>query len=131
MTTGKITLITPPDFYENSNPSILLIGLNESEQDESSQWLGQELQLDTDINLYYYQNETHVEWLLYAVARSNAVYVNADTDNPIIQTFLSYMLGKSNVYFSSTDPDKVKLFSFINGRRVNNITEFLQGVFSD
>ena len=131
MTTGKITLITPPDFYENSNPSILLIGLNESEQDESSQWLGQELQLDTDINLYYYQNETHVEWLLYAVARSNAVYVNADTDNPIIQTFLSYMLGKSNVYFSSTDLDKVKLFSFINGHRVNNITEFLQGVFSD
>jgi hypothetical protein len=131
MTTGKITLITPPDFYENSNPSILLIGLNESEQDESSQWLGQELQLDTDINLYYYQNETHIEWLLYAVARSNAVYVNADTDNPIIQTFLSYMLGKSNVYFSSTDLDKVKLFSFINGHRVNNITEFLQGVFSD
>jgi hypothetical protein len=131
MATGKITLITPPDFYENSNPSILLIGLNESEQDESSQWLGQELQLDTDINLYYYQNETHIEWLLYAVARSNAVYVNADTDSPIIQTFLSYMLGKSNVYFSSVDPEKVKLFSFINGHRVNNITEFLQGVFSD
>jgi hypothetical protein len=131
MTTGKITLITPPDFYENSNPSILLIGLSEQEQNESSQWLGQELQLDTDLNLYYYQNEDSIEWLLYALSRCKATYVNADSDSIIVQTLLSYMLGKSNVYFSSQDDTKVKLFSFINGHRVNNITDFLQGVFSD
>jgi hypothetical protein len=131
MTTGKITLITPPDFYENSNPSILLIGLSEQEQDHSSQWLGQELELDKDVNLYYYQNEDSIEWLLYAIARSNAVYINADSESSVVQTFLSYMLGKSHVYFSSQDPEKLRLFSFINGHRVNNITEFLQGVFSD
>lgn len=130
MTTGKITLITPPDFYENENLSILLIGLNEEEQTSSTEWLGS-AQLETNTNLYYYQDENSIEWLLYALARSDAVYVNADTNSFIVQTMLSYMIGKSHVYFSSIDEDKISLFSCISGHRVNNITEFLQGVFSE
>jgi hypothetical protein len=130
MTTGKITLITPPDFYENENLSILLIGLDEDEQTSSTEWLGS-AEIQTNTNLYYYQNEDAIEWLLYAIARSDAVYVNADADSYIVQAMLSYMIGKSHVYFSSNDENKIRLFSCISGHRVNNITEFLQGVFSD
>jgi hypothetical protein len=130
MTTGKITLITPPDFYENENLSILLIGLDEEEQTSSTEWLGS-AEIETNTNLYYYQNEDAIEWLLYAIARSDAVYINADSDSYMVQTMLSYIIGKSHVYFSSTDEIKTRLFSCISGHRVNNITEFLQGIFSD
>ena len=47
---GKITLVTPPDFYENQNFSILMIGLSDSEQDKTSVWLGQS-NITQDINI--------------------------------------------------------------------------------
>jgi hypothetical protein len=37
---GKITLITPPDIYENGNHSTLFIHPSDEEQDIISQWLG-------------------------------------------------------------------------------------------
>ena len=38
--TIKITLITPPDIFENENDSLLIANLTESEQTMASDWLG-------------------------------------------------------------------------------------------
>lgn len=127
---SKITLITPPDFYENSNPSILFIGFSEAQQEESSEWLGSN-NLQQDLNLYYYQGEDTIEWLLYAVARADATYINADNPNPLIQYFLSYLVSKPTVFWSTDDEPLRQLLSYISAKQVNSISDFLKGVLSD
>jgi hypothetical protein len=53
---GKITLITPPDIFENSNESILFMHLTDDEQDRVSKWLGKTT-LKDNINIYLYITE--------------------------------------------------------------------------
>lgn len=127
---NKITLVTPPDFYENSNPSILLIGFDDSQQDQTSEWLGSN-DFKTDINLYYYQGENTIEWLLYALARSDRVLVNADCTYSNVQRLLSYMLGRANVWYITQDEELRQLFNHINGHYVNSVTEFFESTFND
>lgn len=127
---NKITLVTPPDYFENSNPSILLIGFNDQQQDQTSEWLGSN-DFKTDINLYYYQGEDTIEWLLYALARADRVFINADCDYPNVQRLLSYMLGRSNVWYMTEDDELRQLFNHINGHFVNSVTDFFEGIFND
>lgn len=127
---NKITLITPPDFYENSNPSILLIGFDEKQQDETSQWLGQN-DFKSNINLYYYQGEDNIEWLLYALARSDKILVNADSDSFVVDRLLSYILGRPNVWYTTQDQELRQLYNCINGHFVNTVSEFFEGTFND
>ena len=127
---NKITLVTPPDFYENSNPSILLIGFDDAQQDETSSWLGTN-DFKSDINLYYYQGEDNIEWLLYALARTECVLINADCDYPNVQRLLSYMLGRSNVWYTTKNDELRQLFNHINSHYVNTITDFFESIFND
>lgn len=126
----KITLITPPDFYENETYSILLVGITEEEQDQISHQLGQ-LDSDTPLNIYYFQGENNMEWLLFALNRCNAVYINADSGTDLIKWLASYMLGKSNVWYTTTDDDLKSLFSYINQKYVPNISKFIEAHFDD
>lgn len=127
---NKITLITPPDYFENSNPSFLLIGFDEAQQDQTSEWLGSN-DFKTDINLYYYQGEDHVEWLLYAMARSEYVLVNADCDIFLVKNLLSYILSRTNVSYTTQDDQLRQLFAHINGHFVNTVSEFFEGIFNE
>ena len=121
----KITLITPPDFFENDCYSLLFINLTEAEQDESSAWLGK-LESDKPINIYYYQGEPHVEWLLYALSRADGVYINADTDSDVTRWLMSFILSKSNTFYKTSDQNLKALFSYINQKNVESITNFLE-----
>jgi hypothetical protein len=127
---NKITLITPPDYFENSNPSILLVGLDDTQQDQITVCL-RDHDLSPQINLYYYQDEDNLEWLLYAVARSQAIFVNADCTNFTVQNMLSYILGRPNVYWSTQNEDLRKLFGYINGHYVNTIEDFFKGLLDE
>lgn len=127
---NKITLITPPDYFENSNPSILLVGLDDTQQDQITVCL-RDNDLSPQINLYYYQDEDNLEWLLYAVARSQAIFINADCTNFTVQNMLSYILGRPNVYWSTQNEDLRKLFSYINGHYVNTIEDFFKGLLDE
>jgi hypothetical protein len=126
----KITLITPPDFYENETYSILLVGITEEEQDQISHQLGQ-LDSDTPLNIYYFQGENNMEWLLFALNRCNAVYINANSGTDLIKWLASYMLGKSNVWYTTSDDDLKSLFSYINQKYVPNISKFIEAHFDD
>lgn len=125
---GKITLITPPDIYENSNFSILFIGLSEEQQEKTSQWLGKKDDLP-DCNFYYYQGENNPEWLLYAVNRSDIIFLNLDTDSAIINIMGSYILGKTGVCYTTKDENLKALISYINNQYVPNVEKFLEKVF--
>jgi hypothetical protein len=126
----KVTLITPPDFYENGSYSILLIGISEEEQDQISHQLGQ-LDSDTPLNIYYFQGENNMEWLLFALNRSDAIYINADSGTDLVKWMASYMLGKSNVWYTTSDAELKSLFSYINQRYVPDIKTFIEVQFDN
>lgn len=120
-----ITLITPPDIFENENTSLVFMNISDQEQEEASQWFS-ENNLDKPINLYYYQGETNVPWLLHAIAISKGVYLNCNNNSDVTKWITSYVLGKPNVWFKADDENFVALMSYINQKNVNNIQEFLE-----
>ena len=127
---GKITLITPPDIFENSNISILLAHLTDQEQDEVTEWLSNS-SFDQDLNIYFYNGEPNVTWFLYALNRSDYKYINIDCVNYITQALSGYALGKSNTYYSTADSNLTQVYSHINSKKVSNVKEFLEGILGD
>jgi hypothetical protein len=127
---SKITLITPPDIYENSNTSLMLIGLSDKDQDQASLWLGNNAK-DIDLNLYFYQGENNIPWLFYALSRANATFVNLDIDKSIINIMGSYILSKPSVYYTCKDENMKALMSHINNNFVPDVETFLKKVLDE
>ena len=124
---SKITLITPPDIFENSNTSLMLIGLDDKDQDQASLWLGANAK-DLDLNLYFYQGEPNMTWLLYALNRANATFINLDADKAIITIMGSYILGKPGIFYTTKDANMKALLSHINNNFVPDVETFLKKV---
>jgi hypothetical protein len=124
-----ITLITPPDIFENENPSILLMNITDQEQEETSIWLGKS-NISTPVNIYYYQGEANVNWLFHAISISQGVYLNCENNSDITKWLTSYILGKNNVWYKSSDKNFNALMSYINQKQVKDIKDFL-GVHFD
>jgi len=122
---NKITLITPPDIYENSNFSVMFMGMTDEQQDNASKWLSKHTDCP-DCNFYYYQGEPNASWLFYALNRSDAIFVNLDTEYEIINIMSSYILGKSNVYYTTQNENLKALMSHINNQYVTDIDTFLE-----
>jgi hypothetical protein len=124
---GKLTLITSPDFFENSNTSILFFHLTDDEQDRISKWLS-ESKIKKDINLYVYTNEVNLPWIFYAFSRCEYKYINFDGMNSITQSLGGYFVGRNNVYYSTKDENLAAIYSHINGNRVSQVETFLESV---
>lgn len=127
---GKITLITPPDFYENDNFSVLFLGLTEEQQEKTSEWLGQHSDFE-DTNIYFYQGEHNVPWLLYSVNRADVKFLNLDSEHAIISLLGSYILSKNNVFYTTSNENLKSLMSHINNKFVPNVETFLEWMFSE
>ena len=124
---GKITLITPPDIFENSNPSILFVHIDDKEQDIISKWLSN-ADLRHDINFYVYSGEINVSWFLYALSRCEYKYINIDCVNYITHAISGYALGKSGTFYKTTDENLAGVYSHINSNRVNQVEQFLESI---
>lgn len=127
---GKITLITPPDFYENENQSFLFCHLDDNQQDIVSKWLSK-TKLTDSLNFYVYTNEVDLAWLFYAFNRCEYKYINFDKMNSITHALGGYMLGKNNVYYNTKDQNLVSIFSYINNNRITDIEQFLERALID
>ena len=127
---SKITLITPPDIYENSNTSLVLLGLTDHDQDQASLWLGTNAK-EINLNLYFYQGENNIPWLFYALNRANATFVNLDADKAIINIMGSYILSKPDVYYTCKDENMKALMSHINNNFVPDVETFLKKVLNE
>ena len=123
-----ITLITPPDIFENGNNSLLFMNISDEEQETASKWFADH-DLKDPLNLYYYQGEPNMNWLLHAVAISAGVYLNCNNDSDVTKWITSYILSKNNVWYKSDDDSFRELMTFINQKNVNNITDFLEVQF--
>ena len=127
---GKLTLITPPDIYENNNLSILFIHLTDEEQVTVSQWLSNN-DIPGDINFYLYNGETNIPWFLYALGRSDYKYINIDCVNYITQSLAGYVLGRGNTYYNTSDENIANVYSYINSKSVTNVEQFLESILSE
>jgi len=127
---GKITLITPPDIFENSNKSILFVNLSLVDQDTVSKWLA-DREIDRDVNFYVYSNESDVEWLFWAASSSRYKYINMNNANQIIQALSGYLLSKSNVFYQTEDENLKAIYSHINTNSISKIETFLERALGD
>ena len=126
---AKITLITPPDFFENSNPSILLINPSDADQDAASKWFTENLK--TEVNVYYYQGEPEIPWLLHALGVSSNVYFNLDELPDITTVMMGYILGKSNVCYKTDNANINAIATHINNNKIDRIEKFLERALND
>lgn len=127
---GKITLITPPDIFENSNTSVLFSHITDEEQDTISKWLSTS-DFNEDINFYVYSGEPNVSWFLYAMNRCEYKYINIDCVNYITQALSGYILGRNGTYYRTDNSDLAEVYSHINNSRVDSIEQFLESILSD
>lgn len=123
---AKITLITPPDIFQNDTLSVLFFDLTDTEQDEVSAWLAK---TDIQLNIYFYQGETNVPWVLHALSCADYKYINVNNWSVISSYLAGYILSKNNVYYSTTDTNIAELYSYINNNRVKSAVDFLEQVF--
>jgi len=128
--TNKVTLITPPDIFENSNKSIMVVDLTDQEQDDLSLSLGS-FEGDFDLNIYFYKGETDINWLFHAINTSQYVYLNIDNHSQISHLLASYILSKPNVWYTTKDLNTRELYSFINRKHVDSIQEFIEKVLDE
>jgi hypothetical protein len=124
---GKITLITPPDIFENSNKSVLFSHITNEEQDTISKWLSSS-EFAEDINFYVYTGEPNVSWFLYATNRCEYKYINIDCVNYITQALSGYVLTRNGTFYKTTDENLASVYSHINSNRIDRVETFLKSI---
>lgn len=122
---GKITIISPPDFYENSNASILFVHITNKEQEIVGKWLSQ-YHFEENINFYIYNGEPNIPWLLWAAGRCTHKYINLDKTNEITAALGGYLLGKHGFYYGISDKNIAAVYNYINVGRLEKIEDFLK-----
>jgi hypothetical protein len=127
---GKITLITPPDIYENDDIGVLFIHLSDRDQDQVSNWLSK-VDLHNDINFYVYNGENDIPWLLWAMGYCKFKFVDLDHVNNITQSLSGYILGRHGCYYKTQEETLASIYSYISNRRVLTIEKFLENIFND
>lgn len=125
----KITLITPPDLFENSSDSIMFIHLADTDQEKVSVWLA-ENPIKDNLNIYVYDHEIDLNWFFHAVSRCEYVLINLDETNDVTHMLSGYILGKKNCFYKTEDQSKAAVVSYINQNRITEIEKFLVKVFN-
>lgn len=126
---GKITLITPPDFFENENQSLLFIHLQDNDQVKVSEWFAKS-NLDSNVNVYFYNQENNAEWLLYAINRCEFKLIDLDYCNSMTQIFLGHFLSKNNFCWKTADVNTSQICQYINTNKITKIEDFLEKAFN-
>ena len=125
----KITLITPPDIFQNGLDSIMLIDVSTQEQDEIAEWLSKK-DSNKQFNVYFFQGESNVPWFLHSLSCSQYRYINLNNMSAITSYLAGYVLSKENVFYKVDDKNISELYSHINNNRISNVVTFLERVFS-
>jgi len=123
--TIKITLVTPPDIYQNSNDGIFLVNLTEPEQTKATAWLGS-FETDKDVNIYFYQGEPDMPWFLHSIASSRYKYIELNSNFDIGFMMASYLLSKPNTFYSSSNPNVLAVYNYINQNQVKDVVDFFE-----
>lgn len=127
---GKITLITPPDIFENSSNSVLFMHLSESDQQIVSEWLANS-SINDHINVYFYDQEIALPWLFHAMSRCDYRYIDLNDVNRVTSALSGYILGKKNTFYKIDDESLSAVYHYVNQDRITNIETFLEKAFNE
>jgi hypothetical protein len=125
---GKITLITPPDFFENESHSVLFMHLSDADQELVSEWLSKS-NIKQHINVYFYDQEIALPWLFHAMGRCDYKYIDLNDANRVTSALSGYILGKKNTFYKIDDESLSAVFHYVNQDRITNIESFLEKAF--
>jgi hypothetical protein len=127
---GKITLITPPDIFENDNFSLLFVHLTDDDQLQVSKWLA-DRQFNDHVNIYFYDKEADTPWLLHSFNKCEFRFI--DLNNLTHQTDLlaGYLLGKGNTFYKIENETTASVCGYINNNRLSNVQTFLEKAFDE
>lgn len=126
---NKITLITPPDFFENDSFSLMFVGLQSIEQEKLTTFLSNSA-YDKEINIYFYVDEKDSKWLLYSLSKSNLIFLNLNNVKSSANIFSSYILSKPNVFFTTESEDIGDQLKIINSNRIPDFDFFLEEILN-
>jgi predicted nucleotidyltransferase len=130
MMDGTLTLITPPDVFENESYSIMFMHLSDADQETVSRWLANS-DIKENVNIYFYAGENDLLWFFHALARAEYRYIDLDSVNKITTTLSGYILGKKNTFYKTGDENLSAVCHYINQNRITNIESFLQRSLND
>jgi hypothetical protein len=127
---GKITLITPPDVFENDSHSVLFMHLSDEDQEKVSEWLSKSA-IKEHINVYFYDQEIALPWLFHAMGRCNYKYIDLNDANRVTSALSGYILGKKNTFYKINDESLSAVYHYLNQDRITNIESFLEKAFNE
>lgn len=124
---NKITLITPPDYFENFNYSLGLINISQEDQEKITNWL-EKLDIDEPLNIYFYASENNPNWLLYASKHSDLLFFDLDSNCPVAQILQGYILANPRVYYQTRNEFKGTVGDCVSSNRVPDIDYWLKEI---
>ncbi len=124
---NKITLITPPDIYENNSRSFLFINPIEQDQEKITNYLSTSNE-EENINIYFYSGEEEVTWLLYATSVAGSSFIDLDNHSNLTEVMAGYIISKPNVYYKTHNTSIAAVYQHINSNRVPDIDFFLENI---
>lgn len=127
---GKITLITPPDIFENDSYSVLFMHLSDSDQQKVSEWLA-ESDIEEHINVYFYDHEIDLPWLFHALSRCDYKYIDLNEVNDVTRSLSGYIVGKKNTFYKIDNESLSAVYHYLNQDRITNIETFLEKAFNE
>jgi hypothetical protein len=108
----------------------MFIHLSDDDQAKVSKWLA-ETELTEHINIYFYDHEIEIPWLLYALSKCEYKYIDLDRLNTATDALSGHILGKNDIYYKINDENLSAIYHYINQNRISSVENFLQKALNE
>ena len=150
---GQITLVTPPDFFQNQNKSFCLINFSKRDKDSFADQLNKHMP-DEDITIYLWDdnnfsvtdsvekndpnyesylkewkhNQTNRDynWLLNACKVATTVILNMEYISKPLMIWSGYILTLSKTHFINGNESEAKTLGVLNRNRIESVPYLFQ-----
>jgi len=155
---GQITLVTPPDFFQNQNKSFCLINFSKRDKDSFADQLNLYMP-NEDVTVYLWDdnnfsvtdsvdktdpsydayikewqhNQTNRDynWLLNACRESSTVVLNMDYISKPLMIWSGYILTLSKTHFINSNEAEAKTLNVLNRNRTESVPNLFKKLNSN
>jgi len=115
-----INIITAPDFLHNENPNVLVVCPSYKNKQLLNQAL---LDIDVGMNLYLYEDEPDLEWLLNATGICDLIFCDVDNVPKNIKVLLGYIISLNKTFYLTND--NLIPYNMLNPNKIDNLDAFI------